>query len=75
VVATFLATETGASHGHVELRFLVGPCTSVRSGSACSLPSRTLPVPRHDLGSIGVVILALAEIDEHLSTKRGWYKK
>ena len=27
------------------------------------------------LGSIGVVILALAEIDEHLSTKRGWYKK
>ena len=27
------------------------------------------------LGGIGVVILALAEIDEHLSTKRGWYKK
>ncbi len=27
------------------------------------------------LGSIGVVILALAEIDEHLSTRRGWYKK
>ncbi len=27
------------------------------------------------LGGIGVVILALAEIDEHLSTRRGWYKK
>jgi hypothetical protein len=27
------------------------------------------------LGGIGVIILALAEIDEHLSTRRGWYKK
>ena len=27
------------------------------------------------LGGIGVVILVLAEIDEHLSTRRGWYKK
>ena len=27
------------------------------------------------LGSIGVVILTLAELDEHLSTRRGWYKK
>jgi len=27
------------------------------------------------LGGIGVVILALAELDEHLNTRRGWYKK
>jgi hypothetical protein len=27
------------------------------------------------LGGIGVVILALAELDEHLGTRRGWYKK
>ena len=27
------------------------------------------------LAGIGCVILALAEIDEHLSTRRGWYKK
>ena len=26
------------------------------------------------LGGIGVVILALAELDEHLTTRRGWYK-
>jgi len=27
------------------------------------------------LGGIGIVILALAELDEHLSTRRGWYKR
>ncbi len=27
------------------------------------------------LGGIGIAILALAELDEHLSTRRGWYKK
>jgi hypothetical protein len=27
------------------------------------------------LGGIGIVILALAEIDEHLTTRRGWYKR
>ena len=27
------------------------------------------------LGGIGVVILALAELDEHLTTRRGWYKR
>ena len=37
--------------------------------------TRTTPVLAMILGSIGVVILALAEIDEHLSTRRGWYKK
>jgi hypothetical protein len=24
---------------------------------------------------VGIVILALAEIDEHLGTRRGWYKR
>jgi len=24
---------------------------------------------------VGIVILALAEIDEHLTTRRGWYKR
>jgi hypothetical protein len=37
-----------------------------------SVPVRALAMI---LGGIGVVILALAEIDEHLSTRRGWYKK
>jgi hypothetical protein len=37
-----------------------------------SVPVRVLAMI---LGGVGVVILALAEIDEHLSTKRGWYKK
>jgi hypothetical protein len=27
------------------------------------------------LGGIGVAILALAELDEHLGTRRGWYKR
>jgi len=27
------------------------------------------------LGGIGIVILALAELDGHLGTRRGWYKK
>jgi hypothetical protein len=27
------------------------------------------------LGGIGIVILALAELDEHLGTRRGWYKR
>jgi hypothetical protein len=24
---------------------------------------------------VGIVILALAEIDEHLTTRRGWYRR
>ena len=27
------------------------------------------------LGGIGIVILVLAELDEHLGTRRGWYKR
>jgi len=27
------------------------------------------------VAAVGVVILALAKIDEHLSTRRGWYRK
>ena len=27
------------------------------------------------LGGIGIVILVLAELDGHLGTRRGWYKR
>jgi len=27
------------------------------------------------LAAIGITLLALAEIDEHLTTRRGWYKR
>lgn len=60
----------------LKLRFLVWALFFCEIGIGVFAPEpHTTHVVAMILGSIGVVILALAEIDEHLSTRRGWYKK
>ena len=60
----------------LKLRFLVWTLFFCAIGFCLFAPMsvgvRTIAIL---LGGIGVVILALAKIDEHLSTRRGWYKK
>jgi hypothetical protein len=60
----------------LKLRFLVWTLFFCAIGFCLFAPmSAGVRVLAMILGGIGVAILALAEIDEHLSTRRGWYKK